>query len=83
MKDKVKVDDVLEYIIRGLTDNPVDIKRTETETLIVYTIKPTTIEDTGMLIGKKGRTITNIKSLIGSIARKQEGKKVEIELISP
>ncbi|RKZ20425.1 hypothetical protein DRQ16_04905, partial [bacterium] len=83
MKDKVKVDDVLEYIIRGLTDNPVDIKRTETETLIVYTIKPATIEDTGMLIGKKGRTITNIKSLIGSIARKQEGKKVEIELISP
>ncbi|NIT04395.1 KH domain-containing protein [Candidatus Saccharibacteria bacterium] len=73
--------DLLEYLVGEIVSNPKDVKVEESEeedgTLhLTISVSP---EDMGFIIGKNGRTISAIRSLVKTAAAKQ-GKEVFVEL---
>ncbi|HPY97019.1 MAG TPA: KH domain-containing protein [Candidatus Cloacimonadota bacterium] len=73
--------DLLEFVVKGLVDDPSEVAITETQKddIVVYELhvsKP----DVGKVIGKKGRTASAIRTILKAISTKQ-GKKVELEII--
>ena len=73
--------ELLEYLVKAIVDVPeeVSIMEVEGEKAVVYEIKVAT-SDVGKVIGKHGRIINAIRTIIRAAAVK-EGKKVSIELI--
>ena len=76
--------DLLEYITKSIVDNKdkVVIEESETpegEVLLKLTVDPS---DMGKIIGKEGKIITALRTLMRLAAMKQ-GKRVRIELIEP
>ena len=71
----------IEYILNQIVSKPEQIIVTEIEDngLVTYTIE-VALEDMGLVIGKEGRTIKSIRSLVRSKAIK-EGIRVRVELI--
>ncbi|OGC45657.1 hypothetical protein A2V49_03050 [candidate division WWE3 bacterium RBG_19FT_COMBO_34_6] len=71
----------LEYIINQIVNKPEEVKisKQDESGLIVYMIEVAD-EDMGVIIGKEGRTIKSIRSLIKAKAIK-DGVRVRIELI--
>jgi len=73
--------ELVEYILKNLVDYPdqVVVKEIETpqETLLELTVAGS---DMGRVIGKKGRVINSIRTLVQVPAAKQ-GKRVSVELI--
>jgi predicted RNA-binding protein YlqC (UPF0109 family) len=73
--------DFVEYIIKNLVDNPDDVKINEvggTQTLILeLSVKK---EDIGKIIGKKGKTINAIRTLLMSVASRN-GVRVNLEIL--
>ena len=71
----------LEQVVKGLVDNPdaVNITEVEQETTTVYELRlhPT---DVGRIIGKSGRTINAIRSLMQAGSAKT-GKFTRLEVI--
>ncbi len=71
----------LEQVVKGLVDHPdaVDITEVEQERVAVYELRldPT---DVGRIIGKSGRTINAIRSLIQAGSAKA-GKFTRLEVI--
>ena len=69
----------LDYVVRSLVDNPDDVLITEvpgaTET--VYRISVHSA-DIGLVIGKGGRTISAIRSLINSVNKTSSHLAVEV-----
>lgn len=73
--------DLLEYLIKELVSKPKEVKITESEeedgtTHLSLSVSP---EDMGIVIGKGGKTITAIRSLVKTAAVKA-GKKVFLDL---
>jgi len=72
---------LVEYIVKCIVDKKeeVDVKSVEGDKSIVLEIKVAQ-EDMGKVIGKEGRTIKAIRTLLGAAATKI-GKKVMVELV--
>jgi len=72
---------LVEYIVKCIVDKKeeVEVKSVEGEKSIVLEIKVAQ-EDMGKVIGKEGRTIKAIRTLLGAAATKI-GKKVMVEII--
>lgn len=73
---------ILETIILNLVDNKeaVEIIETENEKDILLEVKVAK-EDMGKVIGKQGRVAKAIRTVMKSIANKENLKKVTIEFI--
>jgi hypothetical protein len=73
----------IEYVVKALVDYPeqVDIREVDGERVLVFEVRlnPT---DVGKVIGKSGRTITAIRTLLTGAAAKN-GKRAVIEIIEP
>jgi uncharacterized protein len=73
--------DLVEYIARNLVNNPEAVKVTEIRNdfniTIELSVDPT---DAGKIIGKDGRVVKAIRTLVGIIAAR-EGKRVNLEVI--
>jgi len=70
----------LEFVVRSLVDNPDDVQITEvsgaTETGYRIGLHP---DDVGLVIGKGGRTISAIRSLIN--AANKAGTHLAVEVV--
>lgn len=75
------MEELLQLLTKSIVDNPdsVEIRKAEAEKTIIYEIKVAE-EDVGKVIGKHGRIINAIRTLVKAAAVK-EGKKVTIELL--
>jgi predicted RNA-binding protein YlqC (UPF0109 family) len=73
----------VEYVVKALVDHSeqVDVKEVDGERVVVFEVRldPT---DIGKVIGKSGRTITAIRTLLTSAAAKH-GKRAMLEIIEP
>jgi len=69
----------LDFVVRSLVDNPDDVQITETpgEGETVYRIGLHTA-DVGLVIGKGGRTIGSIRSLINTATKGTDHLAVEV-----
>lgn len=75
------VKELLVYLVKAIVDVPeeVSVMEVEGEKAVVYEIK-VNASDVGKVIGKHGRIINAIRTIVRAAAVK-EGKKVSIELI--
>lgn len=73
----------IEYVVKSLVDFPeqVDVREVDGERVVVFEVRlhPT---DVGKVIGRSGRTITAIRTLLASAAAKN-GKRAVLEIIEP
>ena len=69
----------LDYVVRSLVDNPDDVQITEvageSETVFRISLHPA---DVGLVIGKGGRTISAIRSLINTASKTGDHLAVEV-----
>ena len=74
--------ELVEYIVRSLVDDPsqVQVTETQTESVIIYELRVAP-EEVGRVIGRRGRTINAIRTVLRSAAGRQ-GKRVGLEIIS-
>jgi predicted RNA-binding protein YlqC (UPF0109 family) len=80
-KDRIIMKEFVAYIIKNLVDHPDKVKITEiggTQTLIIEL----SVEkaDIGKIIGKKGKTINAIRTLLMSVASRN-GIRVNLEIL--
>lgn len=72
--------ELLEYLLKKIVKNPdaVVIEETDENGVVIFnvTVDPT---ETGWVIGKGGRTIKSLRSILRVVAIK-EGKRVDIKL---
>ncbi len=71
----------IEYIVKNLVDNPDSVKITEvggTQSLIIELSVQKS--DIGKIIGKKGKTINAIRTLLMSVASRN-GIRVSLEIL--
>jgi predicted RNA-binding protein YlqC (UPF0109 family) len=73
----------IEYVVKALVDHPAEVNVTEVdgERVVVFELRLNPA-DVGKVIGKSGRTITAIRTLLTSAAAKQ-GKRAMLEIIEP
>ena len=76
--------ELLEYILKNIVNNPDEVsieeKQDESdESFVTFLINAAT-EDKGIIIGKKGHTISSIRDVL-SIKAIQENKKVRLEIV--
>src|SRR5436190_22577060 len=73
----------IEYVVKSLVDYPeqVEIREVDGERVLLFEVRlnPT---DVGKVIGKSGRTITAIRTLLTRAAAKN-GKRAMLEIIEP
>lgn len=73
----------IEYVVKELVDYPeqVDVREVDGDRVVVFEVRlhPT---DVGKVIGKSGRTITALRTLLTSAAAKH-GKRAMLEIIEP
>lgn len=71
----------VDYVVKALVDNPGDVKiATEAEgdgKVIKITCRK---EDVGKIVGKKGKTIIALRSLVGGAASRLQ-EKVSVEVV--
>ena len=74
---------LLESIVKALVDFPeqVDIREVDGERVLVFEIR-LNADDIRKVIGKQGRTITSIRTIMNGIASKA-GKRLMLEIIEP
>ncbi len=80
LKDRI-MKEFVEYIVKNLVDNPEKVKINEigsTHTLIIELSVEKT--DIGKIIGKKGKTINAIRTLLMSVASRN-GIRVNLEIL--
>ncbi len=72
---------LIEYIVKALVDNPekVEVKEIAGDKSIIYELKVGE-GDLGKVIGKEGRTVNAIRTVITAAAMKQ-GKRTILEII--
>ena len=73
----------IEYVVKALVDNPdqVDVREVDGERVVVFELRLNQ-KDIGKVIGKNGRTITAIRTLLTSAAAKH-GKRAMLEIVEP
>ena len=73
----------IEYVAKALVDHPeeVEVREIDGERAVIFELRLNQT-DIGKVIGKSGRTITAIRTLLTSAAAKQ-GKRAMLEIIEP
>jgi len=71
----------IEYVVKALVDFPdeVDIREVEGERAVVFELRLNK-SDIGKVIGKQGRTIQSLRTLVNSAIARQ-GKRAMVEII--
>ena len=74
--------ELLTDIIKAIVDKPdeVDISLTESENTVIYELRLGD-GDVGKVIGKKGRNVTAIRTLLSAATAKAGGKRSILEII--
>ncbi len=74
--------DLIKSIIIELVDNPeeVDITEVETDSQIILELKVAK-DDFGKVIGKSGKNISAIRTILFAINAKQGGKKARLDVV--
>ena len=74
--------ELLTGMIKAIVDKPdeVDISLTESENTVIYELRLGD-GDVGKVIGKKGRNITAIRTLLSAATAKAGGKRSILEII--
>jgi uncharacterized protein len=73
--------DLLEYIVKGLVDNPDAVKVYEIESGNTVTLELSVAgDDMGRVIGRRGRVINAVRSLV-EVKAARLGKQVDVELL--
>ena len=69
-------------MIKAIVDKPdeVDISLTESENTVIYELRLGD-DDVGKVIGKKGRNVTAIRTLLSAATAKAGGKRSILEII--
>ena len=78
----MELTDLIKAIISELVDSPeeVDIKEVETENQIILELKVAK-DEFGKVIGKSGRNISAIRTILFAINAKEGGKKARLDVI--
>ncbi len=73
--------DLVEYMVKSLVDEPDMVEVTEMagESSIIVEVRVAD-EDTGRIIGRKGRVINALRTIVQSLGAK-EGKRVTLEVL--
>ena len=73
--------ELLEYIARSLVDNPDEVRVTEVQKgdETVYELRVAQ-PDMGKVIGRQGRIVGEIRTLMKSVAQRQ-GKRIFVEIL--
>jgi len=73
--------ELIEYIVRALVDYPQDIQLTEVdgEKTVIFELRCNK-KDVGKVIGKSGKTVGAIRTLLNTTAMK-EGRRVMLEVV--
>ncbi|MDD2708905.1 MAG: KH domain-containing protein [Verrucomicrobiae bacterium] len=71
----------IEYVVKALVDYPdqVDVRQVDGDRTIVFELRLNQT-DVGKIIGKKGRTIQALRTLVNGASGKQ-GKRAMVEII--
>jgi predicted RNA-binding protein YlqC (UPF0109 family) len=74
--------ELLTGMIKAIVDKPdeVDISLTESENTVIYELRLGD-GDVGKVIGKKGRNVTAIRTLLSAATAKAGGKRSILEII--
>ncbi|GHG99020.1 KH domain-containing protein [Comamonas sp. JC664] len=75
------VEQLLTYLARALVDHPdqVSLRLSEAEGARLYELK-VSAEDVGKVIGRDGRTVNALRTLLSAAAQKS-GQKVRLEIL--
>ena len=78
----MELTDLIKAIVSELVDSPeeVDLKEVETENQILLELKVFK-DDFGKVIGKSGRNISAIRTILFAINAKEGGKKARLDVI--
>ena len=78
----MELTDLIKAIVSELVDSPeeVDIKEVETENQIILELKVSK-DDFGKVIGKSGRIISAIRTILFAINAKKGGKKARLDVV--
>ena len=73
----------IEYVVKALVDHPeqVDVREVASERAVAFELRLEQ-SDVGKVIGRSGRTIGAIRSLLNSAAAKV-GQRVTLEIVEP
>lgn len=73
--------DLVQYVVRQLVDHPDEVKLTavDGEKTAVYELR-CHAEDIGKIIGKSGKTVGAIRTLLMTVAAKQ-GRRAVLEVV--
>jgi hypothetical protein len=76
------VKDLVEYVVKALVDKPeqVQVSQTDGDSITIIGIKVAP-EDTGKVIGKEGRIINAIRTVVKSAGAKLQ-KRVTVEVLA-
>ena len=74
--------ELLEGIIKAIVDKPdeVNIDLTESENTLIYELKVGE-GDVGKVIGKKGKNVGSIRTILSAATAKEGGKRAMLEII--
>ncbi|MCA9949611.1 MAG: KH domain-containing protein [Anaerolineales bacterium] len=72
--------ELVEYIVKGLVEKPDEVSVVEVGGPTILLELTVAAEDMGRVIGKRGRIINAIRTLLNVAAAKQ-GKRVALELV--
>lgn len=74
--------ELVEYIVKSLVDKPevVEIKETQREMSTIIEIR-TAPEDAGKVIGREGRIVNSIRTIVKAASAKQQ-KRVSVEILT-
>ena len=74
--------DLLEEMIKAIVDKPdeVSLELNEGENTIIYELKVGD-GDVGKVIGKKGRNVSALRTLLFAVNAKEGGKRASLEII--
>jgi predicted RNA-binding protein YlqC (UPF0109 family) len=72
----------IEYIVKELVDKPDEVTISEVvgERTVVYELK-VAHSDIGNVIGRRGRIVRSIQTLVSAISAKQKSKKPMLEVL--
>lgn len=74
--------DLVEYVVKALVDKPesVSVKETQGDSVTIIEIR-TAPEDSGKVIGREGRIINSIRTIVKAAAAKQQ-KRITVEILT-
>ena len=78
----MELKNLLEELIKAIVDSPddVNINLTESENTLIYEVKVGE-GDVGKVIGKKGKNVGSLRTLLSAATAKAGGKRAILEII--